>query len=116
MIAMLFLSAARAMHCHARGTDVASGGSALGAPDTKPWIPARLAQELLMVALREWACVYGPLVLLFDDFCRADLLSWSLLARCAADASAAVVVAVAIRPDDGILAAFTSDKVGSSKP
>lgn len=65
-----------------------------------------------MVALREWTRAHGPLVLLFDDFCRADLLSWSLLARCAADASAAVVVAVAIRPNDGILAAVTSDRVG----
>ncbi len=67
-----------------------------------------------MVALREWTAAHGPLVLLFDDFCRADLLSWSLLARCAAETSAAVVVAAALRPNDGILAAVTSDRVGGS--
>lgn len=61
-------------------------------------------QELLVLALREWTKAYGPLVLLLEDFDRADALSWSLLSRCAEEIDIAMVVIVAVRPNDGVFA------------
>jgi hypothetical protein len=61
-------------------------------------------QELLITVLREWTRAYGPLLLLLDDFDRADALSWSFLARCAEEIDTAVLVVAAIRPNDGIFA------------
>ena len=57
-----------------------------------------------MTVLREWTQAYGPLLLLLDDFDRADALSWSLLGRIAEQPSLAVLVVAAIRPNDGIFA------------
>ena len=54
--------------------------------------------------LREWTQVYGPLLVLLDDFDRADVLSWLLLARVAEQPGLAVLVVTAMRPDDGIFA------------
>ncbi|CAL8469391.1 g8932 [Coccomyxa elongata] len=82
---------------------------ALGAkPPTKacltPELRALKLQELLIVALKEWTKAYGPLVLLLEDFDRADALSWSLLSRCAEEIDMAVLVIVAVRPNDGAFA------------
>ncbi|EIE21630.1 hypothetical protein COCSUDRAFT_56833 [Coccomyxa subellipsoidea C-169] len=62
------------------------------------------AKELLILALREWTKVYGPLVVLLENFDRADALSWSLLSRCAEEIDMPVMVIVAVRPNDGVFA------------
>ncbi len=63
-----------------------------------------MRQELLILALKEWTKAYGPLVLLLEDFDRADALSWALLSRCAEEIDMAVLVIVAVRPNDGAFA------------
>ena len=55
--------------------------------------------------------MYGPLLLLMDDFDRADPLSWSLLARVAEQPDLAVLVVAAIRPSDGVFAAPPTGQV-----
>ena len=57
-----------------------------------------------MTILREWTAAYGPLLLILDDFDRADALSWTFLARMAEEIDMAVLVVAAIRPNDGIFA------------
>ena len=61
--------------------------------------------------LREWTAAYGPLLLLLDDFDRADALSWSFLARAAEEVDMAVLVVAAIRPNDGIFATPVTGQV-----
>ena len=63
-----------------------------------------VSQELLVTILREWTAAYGPLLLILDDFDRADALSWTFLARMAEEIDMAVLVVAAIRPNDGIFA------------
>ena len=48
--------------------------------------------------------MYGPLVVLLENFDRADALSWSLLSRCAEEIDMPVMVIVAVRPNDGVFA------------
>lgn len=66
-----------------------------------------LLQELLLTVLREWTQAYGALLLLLDDFDRADALSWLLLAQVAEQPKLAVLVVAALRPNDGIFATPT---------
>ena len=61
-------------------------------------------QEVLLTVLREWTRAYGALLLLLDDFDRADALSWLLLAQVAEQPDMAVLVVAAYRPNDGIFA------------
>ena len=63
-----------------------------------------VTQELLVTILREWTTAYGPLLLIMDDFDRADALSWTFMARMAEEIDMAVLVVAAIRPNDGIFA------------
>ena len=63
--------------------------------------------------LREWTRVYGALLLLMDDFERADAMSWSLLAQVAEQPDLAVLVVVAMRPSDGV---FAAPPVGQVRP
>lgn len=57
-----------------------------------------------MTVLREWTAAHGPLLLLLDDFDRADALSWALLARAAEEIDMALLALAAIRPSDGVFA------------
>jgi predicted ATPase len=75
---------------------------------------AHREQELLILALKEWTQVYGPLVVLLENFDRADALSWSLLSRCAEEIDMPVMVIVAVRPNDGIFATPPLEQVGDT--
>ncbi len=60
------------------------------------------------MALREWTHAHGPLLLLLEDFCAADVLSWSLLARCAREApTVPLVILVTLRPQHGLFSCMT---------
>lgn len=58
--------------------------------------------------------MYGPLVVLLENFDRADALSWSLLSRCAEEIDMPVMVIVAVRPNDGIFATPPLEQVGDT--
>ena len=83
-----------------------TSGSVLGMQNARllAFIVGLLLQELLLIVLREWTLLYGALLVLLDDFDRADALSWQLLAQVAEQPSLAVLVVASIRPNDGIFA------------
>lgn len=75
------------------------------------WMKYFYVQELLIAALREWTKAYGPLVLLLEDFDRADALSWSLIWLCLEERDISCMMIIAVRPNDGIFAPPSPNQV-----